>query len=135
MQACNQKFFRAGGFVVLGQFHKHFIKNTRKKVPQGDILELFPLDTIKTLFWMKILTQRWTPIRVFLFKIRVLFFRYSKESRGGLPPFAHLWVWLNKYQYLWISLKPWISCSGHARVLNIPNHLTFSTCFWRFLGF
>ena len=37
-----------GGFVKLGHFDKHFIKKSRKKAPQGKILELFFLDTLKT---------------------------------------------------------------------------------------
>ena len=39
-----------GGFVRLGHFHKHFIKKSRKKAPQGSILEFFLLDTLKTTF-------------------------------------------------------------------------------------
>ena len=38
-----------GGFVELGHFDKLFIKN-KKKAPQGKILELFLLDTLKTTF-------------------------------------------------------------------------------------
>ena len=29
-----------GGFVELGHFDKHFVKNTRKKAPQGKFFEL-----------------------------------------------------------------------------------------------
>ena len=39
-----------GGFVKLGHFGKHFIKKSRKKAPQGKILEFFLLDTLKTTF-------------------------------------------------------------------------------------
>ena len=39
-----------GGFVELGQFDTLFVKNTRKKAPQGKMLELFLLDTLKTTF-------------------------------------------------------------------------------------
>ena len=34
-----------GRFVELGHFDKDFVKNIRKKAPQGNILELFLLDT------------------------------------------------------------------------------------------
>ena len=30
------------GFVELGHFHKHFIKNKEQKVRQGNILQFFP---------------------------------------------------------------------------------------------
>ena len=33
------------GFMELGHFDKLFVKNTKKKVTQEKILELFPLDT------------------------------------------------------------------------------------------
>ena len=36
--------------MELGRFDKDFVKNTRKKVPQGKILELFLIDTLKTTF-------------------------------------------------------------------------------------
>ena len=38
------------GFVELGHFDKYFVKNARKKVPQGNISEFFLLDTLKTAF-------------------------------------------------------------------------------------
>ena len=49
-----------GDFLGLGHFDTHFVKNTQKNVPQEKILEFFPLDTVKTTFRMKYLTQRWT---------------------------------------------------------------------------
>ena len=57
----NQKLFRAGGsnVVELGHFDKHFVKNTRKKGLQSSIFEFFLLDTLKNIFWMGNLTQRW----------------------------------------------------------------------------
>ena len=36
--------------MELGHFDKLFVKNKRKKAPHGKILELFPLDTLKTPF-------------------------------------------------------------------------------------
>ena len=45
-----------GGFVKLGHFDTHFIKNSIKKGPAGKIWEFFLLDTLKTIFWMVNLT-------------------------------------------------------------------------------
>ena len=39
-----------GGFVKLGHFDKHFVKNSRKKGSAGKISEFFLLDTLKTTF-------------------------------------------------------------------------------------
>ena len=39
-----------GRFVELEHFDKQFLKNTRKRAPQGSILEFFLLDTLKTIF-------------------------------------------------------------------------------------
>ena len=39
-----------GGFVELEHLDENFIKDTRKKSPPGNILELFILDTLKTTF-------------------------------------------------------------------------------------
>ena len=58
------KFFRAGrgvwGFVEPGHFNRHFkniskaqenmSKIQEKKTPQGNILEIFFLETLKTIF-------------------------------------------------------------------------------------
>ena len=35
--AQSEIFLGRGGFVELGPFNKHFVKNTRKKVPPGNI--------------------------------------------------------------------------------------------------
>ena len=58
MQVHKQKFFQGnwGGvgegarFRELGHLNKHSVKSTRKKTPQGNILEFFLLDTLKTTF-------------------------------------------------------------------------------------
>ena len=55
-----ENFQGRGGFMELGHFDKHFLRKNTKKAPQGNILELFVLDTVKTTFQMKNLTQRWT---------------------------------------------------------------------------
>ena len=43
-------------------------------------------------------------IRAFFLKSEH-FVLYSKKSRGGSPLVAHMWVWINKHQYPWISLN------------------------------
>lgn len=53
-------FQSRGHFVELGYFEKHFVQNIRKKAPQGYILEFFLLDTMKAIFWMEKVTQKWT---------------------------------------------------------------------------
>ena len=80
------------------------------------------------------------PIRVSLTNIRTLFLIF-KKGRGNLSslPSWHLWEWLNMHQYPWISLiiyeKAWIYSSDYARPLNMHDHLTCLTDFWRKLGF
>ena len=66
-----------GGFVKLGHFDKLFVKN-QKKAPQGKILELFLLDTLKTTFWMEDSTQEWTQLGLFSPKSGH-FFRFSNN--------------------------------------------------------
>ena len=46
-------------FVELGHFVTHFVNNT-KKGPTRKKFGAFFLDTVKTIFKMKHLTQRWT---------------------------------------------------------------------------
>ena len=57
--------------MELEHFDKCFVKNTRKKTVQGKILELFPLDTLKTTFWMEDSTQGWTQLGSFVVWIRI----------------------------------------------------------------
>ena len=83
-----------GEFVELGHFDKHFVKNTQKRAPQGNVLEFFFLHTLKTIFCMEKLTQRWSQSGPFYSEIRTLF-SISKMGRGGLPSpplVAHLSV-------------------------------------------
>ena len=74
-----------GGFVKLEHFDKNFIKKSRKKAPQGRILEFFLLNTLKTTFWMANLTKGWTHSGHF-FPKSGHFFWFLKKDRGGLPP-------------------------------------------------
>ena len=70
--------------MELGHFDKHFVKNTRKKVPLEKILEFFLLDTLKTTFWMENWTQRWKQSGPFFPKSGHSC-RFSKEGLS-LPP-------------------------------------------------
>ena len=48
--AQTEMFQGRGGLVGLRHFYKHFVKNTRKKVLQGNSCEFFLIDTFKTTF-------------------------------------------------------------------------------------
>ena len=63
VQAPNQKFFRLGELDTseLGYIDKHFLKNAKRRSHMETFLRFFLLDTLKTTFWMKSLTKRWTP--------------------------------------------------------------------------
>ena len=121
-------------------FDKDFVKNIRKKCLAGKHLEFFLLYTLKTLYWMEYLTQRWTQSGPF-FPKSGHFFRFSKK-RGccalvSVAEYVSIflniskcpWKWLNKLfwpcqgsEYAWSSyifdklLIPW--------VLNVPRFLT-----------
>ena len=121
-------------------FNKHFIKNKR------NFLENFPLDNLKTTFWIENSTQRWTQSRPFLPKSGH-FFPFSKrvDEASSLLLVVHVSVTEYEFpEYLWISLKmlehtvltmPWLwicmiilhvqqdfeddSGSKYARILNM----------------
>ena len=73
-------------FIELGHFNKHFVKNTIEKVPQGKILEFFSQDTLKIIFRMEKLAQRWTKSGPFFPKFRALFSIFKKQHERP-PPF------------------------------------------------
>ena len=73
------------GFLEFGHFDQHFVKNTEKKAPQGKVLELFLLDTLKTTFWMENLTQRWIQSGPF-FQNQGAFFYFQKRAGEASPP-------------------------------------------------
>ena len=56
-------------FVELWHFNEHFVKNTKKEATQGNIVEFFLLDTLKTTFSLENLTQRWAQSRAFFQKL------------------------------------------------------------------
>ena len=139
VQACNQNFQSRRSVVELGHFAKHFLKNILKRPHRETFCEFFLLDTLKTAFLMENLTQRWTQSGSFFsLRIRALFSIFKKFRGDSFTLFARLWVWVNMHQYPWISISlknAWINCSEYARVLNMPDHLTCSKVFWRYLGF
>ena len=77
-----------GGFVELGQFDKDLVKNTKKKA-RKETLKIYVLDTVKTTFRMKKLTQRWTQSCLFSPKISALFSIFKKVF-PLFPLVAHL---------------------------------------------
>ena len=98
-------------------FNKHFVKNTRKKALQGNILEFLK-------FLMETLTRKCRQSGPFFSKIRALF-PIFKKGQGRLlllPLVPRLWEWLNMYWYPWISLN----------ILNIPEYPQecFKKLFW-----
>ena len=72
----NQRIFREGGGrgvwnqVTLINF---LSKAQEKENPQGNILEILLLDTLKTTFLMENLTQRWTQTGTFFTKLEHYF--------------------------------------------------------------
>ena len=83
--AQSEIFKSKGGFVELGHFNETFFKNARKKDPQGKILELFLLETLKTTFWMEDLTPGWAQLVSFFLK-SVHFFDFWKKLKEASPP-------------------------------------------------
>ena len=139
----NQRIFREGGGggvwnqVTLINF---LSKAQEKEAPQGNILEILLLDTLKTIFLMENLTQRWTQTGTFFTKLEHYFW-FSKQAGIAcpLPLILHLWVLLNMPQYPSICLNilenAWTNCFDYARALNMLDHLTFLTDFWRCIVF
>ena len=136
----NQKFFRAGEgrFVKLGHFDKHFVKNSGKRDPTEK------LDTSQTAFWMENLTERWTQSRPICSKQGHLFRFWKRAGEAfslSLPPFLFpICAPVSVTEYASISLKnilakSWINCSDYVKTLNMHDHLTCSTDFWRWLRF
>ena len=61
-------------------------KTQEFKVRQEKILEFFFLDTLKTTFWMKTLTQGWTQSGSFFYPNQETFFNFQKTPREVSPP-------------------------------------------------
>ena len=68
------------GVVELWHFNKYF-KNTTKKAPQRNILNIFLLDTLKTIFSMENLTQTLKQSGLFFLRLGHLFdFQKGQEK-------------------------------------------------------
>ena len=138
VQVHNQKFFRAGewgGGIVfeLGHFDKYFVKKTRKRGHAEKHFGVFFLDILKTTFWMENLILGKIQSGPFLSNIRTPFSIF-KKGRGGLPSSPLLncecgWICLN------VLKNAWINYSDYSKAPNMLDNLTFSTGFWRCLGF
>ena len=77
-----------GRFVELGHFDKNIVKSIRKRGTAGKRFRVFlPIDTLKTTFSVKNLTQRWTESGLF-FEKSGHFFRFSQSAgeASPLPP-------------------------------------------------
>ena len=85
-QARNQKFFRAAQvFRNQGTSIKNFVKNTRKKAPQGKFWSLFSQMLLKLHFGWNIQHKNRHYLGFFSQNPRH-FFRFSKKGWRGLPP-------------------------------------------------
>ena len=121
---CTTRYFSGQGMGVgekswrnWGTLIKNSVKNTRKKGPTVKHFGVFFLDSLKTIFWMGNLTQRWTQSRIFFTKI----FRYQKRQGRSPLPFScapvsateYASISLNMPKYPWKCLKKlfWL-CQG-----------------------
>ena len=139
MQVRKQNFFRAIGggrcgwrFMEIGRFDKDSSKTPEKEAPRGNIFELLVLDTLKT-FWMETLTERQTQSGPFFQKIRALF-QIFKTGWGDFSSRPYLRASISS-SILNIFENVWINCFDYARALNMHDHATYLTGFWRCLGF
>ena len=93
----------------------------QKENPQGSILELFLLDTLKTTILMENLIQWWTQSRPF-FPNSWYFFRFSKRTKEGSPflpncvpvsvvEYASISLNMPKYRWKWLNKPCWL-CQG-----------------------
>ena len=89
--------------MELGHLDKESVKNTRRRGSAGKHCGVFSL---KTTFWIKNFTQRWTQLGSFFQKSGRLF--QSSKGQGRPPPsYSHVsgWISINIPEYPWISLK------------------------------
>ena len=83
VQMHNQKLFKASQVSWNQDTPINILSKTHeRKVTLGKILEFFLLDTVKTAFQMKTLSQRWTQLEPFFPKLGH-FFQFPKKARGG----------------------------------------------------
>ena len=118
-QCCEYARVTQGTVVELELFDKHFVKNT-KKMPRRETF--FPLDTLKTIFWMENLTQWWTQSGFFFPKSR-LYFRFQKGH--GRPPLSSLvarhYYYCNQCYYIRILVCLICTFRRSATILSFFN--------------
>ena len=81
-QVRKQNFFKAGDVSLNQDTSINIVSKTRKKVLEGNILEYFLFDTIKTTFRMENLAKRQTQSGHF-FQKQGTFFNLQKSAGGG----------------------------------------------------
>ena len=104
------------------------------KVLQGNILEFFIQDIVKSRFWIDGHNQG------FFFQNQYYFFDFQKRTgETSPPPFVpHLLMWLNMPHYSCMSLKhPWkcLNKLFFVKALNMFYHITCLSDFWRCFRF
>ena len=78
-------FLRQWRFCRIRAHWQKFCKRQEKKGPAGKILEFFLLDTLKTIFWMEYLTQRWTHYLNFFPQNQGTFFDFQIRAGEASP--------------------------------------------------
>ena len=98
--------FLMQGLWSYGTSIKIYSKTQEEEALQGNILEIFFLDTLKTVFWMENLTQIWTQSGSF-FPESGHFFWFPKTTRATLhlPLVLRQRTWLNMNHYTWNSIN------------------------------
>ena len=84
---CNKTFFRAEGALRnYGTSINISSKTQEKEVLQGNILEFFFLDTLKTTYQIENLTQKWTQSSFFFENPGTFFLEKRAEEVFPCPP-------------------------------------------------
>ena len=106
-----KNFKGRGGFVELRNFDKRFVKNTRKKVLQQNILHFFLLDTPR----IENVTQRWKKLGSFLVHLTILWswrlkgLIFDRLLKMLLVNGPRSWIWHGSickgYSEFWISFN------------------------------
>ena len=105
---------------------------------QGNILEFFLLDTLKTTFWMEIITQKWIQPGFFFPKIRMLLsnFKKCREVSPLCPDCVPIRVAQYASKSLNMSKYPWKCLNKLFWLCHGSEYVWWSTClpgFWRCL--
>ena len=110
-----------------------FRQKFKKKRPLREIFGRFSPNTLRTIFWMENLTQRWAQSGSFFPKSGYLFWFLKRVWEAfSLPsPSCAPVIVVEMHQYTWIYLNAfenaWVNYSDYARALNMHDHLTYLT--------